>query len=49
MDVRLNADARGETIHTENSLEHGLRDAGVLLRAGGWSPFAEWEDPEKLF
>jgi hypothetical protein len=40
---------RGETIHTENSLKYGLRDARVLLRAGGWSPFAEWEDQEELF
>ncbi len=39
----------GETIHTENSLKYGLRDASVLLRAGGWSPFAEWGDQEKLF
>jgi L-histidine N-alpha-methyltransferase len=40
---------RGETIHTENSLKYDPRDARVLLRAGGWSPFAEWEDQEKLF
>jgi len=40
---------RAETIHTENSLKYGPRDARVLLRAGGWSPFAAWEDPEKLF
>jgi L-histidine Nalpha-methyltransferase len=40
---------RGETIHTENSLKYGPRDARVLLRAGGWSPFAEWGDQEELF
>ena len=40
---------RGETIHTENSLKYGPRDARVLLRAGGWSPFAEWGDREELF
>ncbi len=40
---------RGETIHTENSLKYGPRDARVLLRAGGWSPFAEWEDQRELF
>lgn len=40
---------RGETIHTENSLKYGPRDACVLLRAGGWSPFAEWEVEEELF
>jgi dimethylhistidine N-methyltransferase len=40
---------RGETIHTENSIKYGERDARVLLRAGGWSPIAEWVDPDRLF
>ena len=40
---------RGETIHTENSVKYGARDARVLLRAGGWSPVAEWTDPQELF
>jgi uncharacterized SAM-dependent methyltransferase len=40
---------RGETIHTENSLKYGRRDASVLLRAGGWTPIAEWTDEEELF
>jgi L-histidine Nalpha-methyltransferase len=40
---------KGETIHTENSLKYGLRDARALLRAGRWSPIAEWTDPEGLF
>ncbi len=39
----------GETIHTENSLKYGPREARTLLRAGGWSPIAEWTDPEGLF
>jgi L-histidine N-alpha-methyltransferase len=39
----------GETIHTENSLKYGPREARMLLRAGGWSPLAEWIDPEGLF
>jgi L-histidine Nalpha-methyltransferase len=39
----------GETIHTENSLKYGPREARMLLRAGGWSPIAEWTDPEGLF
>lgn len=39
----------GETIHTENSLKYGPRDARTLLRAGGWSPIAEWTDAEELF
>jgi L-histidine N-alpha-methyltransferase len=41
--------AAGETIHTENSLKYGPREARTLLRAGGWSPIAEWTDPEGLF
>ena len=39
----------GETIHTENSHKYGARDARILLRAGGWTPVAEWTDPEGLF
>jgi L-histidine N-alpha-methyltransferase len=39
----------GETIHTENCLKYGPREARTLLRAGGWSPIAEWTDPEGLF
>jgi L-histidine Nalpha-methyltransferase len=38
-----------ETIHTENSLKYGPREARTLLRAGGWSPIAEWTDHEGLF
>jgi L-histidine Nalpha-methyltransferase len=41
--------AEGETIHTENSLKYGPREARTLLRAGGWTPMAEWTDPEGLF
>ncbi|HEY0802019.1 MAG TPA: L-histidine N(alpha)-methyltransferase [Steroidobacteraceae bacterium] len=41
--------AAGETIHTENSCKYGPRDARLLLKAGGWSPIAEWTDPEGLF
>lgn len=39
----------GETIHTENSLKYGLREANVLLRAGGWTPIADWTDAGRLF
>jgi L-histidine Nalpha-methyltransferase len=39
----------GETIHTENSLKYGPREARTLLRAGGWNPITEWTDPEGLF
>ncbi|MDB5738761.1 MAG: egtD [Sphingomonas bacterium] len=41
--------AAGETIHTENSHKYGPRDARLLLRAGGWSPIAEWTDPQDHF
>jgi L-histidine Nalpha-methyltransferase len=39
----------GETIHTENSHKYGPRDARLLLRAGGWSPVAEWTDAADEF
>lgn len=39
----------GETIHTENSHKYGPRAARQLLRAGGWSPLAEWTDPDGYF
>ena len=41
--------SEGETIHTENSLKYGPREARTLLRAGGWNPISEWTDPEGLF
>ena len=40
---------KGETIHTENSHKFGPRDAKLLLRAGGWTPIAEWTDDAGLF
>src|SRR5579863_2916 len=40
---------KGETIHTENSLKYGPREAVVLLRAGGWTPIADWTDNHGLF
>jgi L-histidine Nalpha-methyltransferase len=49
VDGRLFAMADGETIHTENSLKYGVRDARVLLRAGGWIPLADWTDQKQLF
>ena len=39
----------GETIHTENSHKYGPRDARLLLRAGAWTPIAEWTDAEDRF
>jgi len=41
--------AAGETIHTENSHKYGPNGARMLLRAGGWTPLAEWTDPQGWF
>ena len=41
--------AAGETIHTENSHKYGPRDARLLLRAGAWTPIAEWTDADEMF
>ena len=41
--------AEGETIHTENSHKYGPNGARQLLRAGGWTPIAEWTDPQDWF
>jgi L-histidine Nalpha-methyltransferase len=54
-DVRFGIDGErfemraGETIHTENSHKYGPRDARLLLRAGAWTPIAEWTDAEDCF
>jgi dimethylhistidine N-methyltransferase len=54
-DVAFTVDGRSfemsasDTIHTENSHKYGARDARILLRSGGWTPVAEWTDPEGLF
>lgn len=39
----------GESIHSENSHKYGARDARLLLAGGGWTPLAEWTDPDELF
>jgi len=41
--------AAGETIHSENSHKYGPRDANLLLRAGGWTPVATWDDADPAF
>ncbi len=41
--------AAGETIHSENSHKYGARDANLLLRAGGWTPVATWDDTDPAF
>ena len=54
-DVRFEIDGRrfemaeGESIHTENSHKYGPHDARLLLRAGAWTPIAEWTDPQDQF
>jgi L-histidine Nalpha-methyltransferase len=39
----------GQSIHTENSHKYGRRGARLLLLAGGWTPLAEWTDPDEDF
>jgi len=39
----------GKSIHTENSHKYGPRGARLLLLAGGWTPLAEWTDPDQDF
>lgn len=40
---------KGQKIHIENSHKYGLRDARLMLRAGGWSPVGEWSDERNYF
>ena len=49
VDGRIFSMASGETIHTENSFKYAVRDARVLLRAGGWTPIADWTDQKEFF
>jgi L-histidine N-alpha-methyltransferase len=49
IDGRPFAISKGKTIHTENSHKYGPRDARLLLRAGGWTPAAEWTDRDGQF
>jgi dimethylhistidine N-methyltransferase len=39
----------GESIHTENSHKYDLRSIRLLLRAGGWSPVADYSDTGDWF
>ena len=41
--------AAGQKIHIENSHKYGLRDARLMLRAGGWTPVQEWSDENDYF
>jgi dimethylhistidine N-methyltransferase len=49
VDGRSYAMVKGETIHSENSHKYGPRDANLLLRAGGWTPVATWDDVDPAF
>lgn len=49
VDGRSFAIAASETIHTENSHKYGPNGGRMLLRAGGWTPTAEWTDPKGWF
>lgn len=40
---------KGQKIHIENSHKYGLRDARLMLRAGGWTPLHEWSDEREYF
>ncbi len=40
---------QGASIHTENSHKYERRGARLLLLAGGWTPIAEWADPDDDF
>jgi dimethylhistidine N-methyltransferase len=40
---------RGSSIHTENSHKYEARGGRLLLLAGGWTPVAEWSDPNEDF
>jgi L-histidine Nalpha-methyltransferase len=39
----------GESIHTENSHKYDLRSLRLLLRAGCWTPVADYSDPDNWF
>jgi dimethylhistidine N-methyltransferase len=39
----------GDSIHTENSHKYDLRGLRLLLRAGAWTPIADYSDPHDWF
>jgi L-histidine Nalpha-methyltransferase len=39
----------GDSIHTENSHKYDLRGLRLLLRAGCWTPAADWSAPDDWF
>ncbi len=40
---------KGQRLHIENSHKYGLRDARLMLRAGGWTPVKDWSDEQNYF
>jgi L-histidine Nalpha-methyltransferase len=54
-DVRFAVDGNpfamrdGDSIHTENSHKYDLRGLRLLLRAGCWTPIADWSAPHDWF
>ena len=49
IDGAAHALVEGQRLHIENSHKYGLRDARLMLRAGGWTPLHEWSDERDYF
>ena len=49
IDGKKHSLSKGQRIHIENSHKFGLRDARLMLRAGGWSPLCDWSDEQDYF
>lgn len=49
IDGTVHSLVKGQKIHIENSHKYGLRDARLMLRAGGWTPLHEWSDEQDYF
>ena len=49
IDGHIHEMVKGQKLHVENSHKYGLRDARLMLRAGGWTPLHEWSDEQDYF
>lgn len=49
IEARTHSLSAGKRIHIENSHKFGLRDARLMLRAGGWTPLEDWSDEKDYF
>tara|TARA_R110000796_G_scaffold8843_4_gene28682 strand:- start:15347 stop:16306 length:960 start_codon:yes stop_codon:yes gene_type:complete len=49
IDGKVHKLVEGQRLHIENSHKYGLRDARLMLRAGGWTPLYEWSDERDYF